>query len=156
PPNCTSELQPLGAGIIHNLKRTYHSMFVQKLPLLLTDDGDVKNFKLGMLQANHYLTASWDAVTSDTIANCFKKMAFGEAHQEMTPSRKSSKMPSTKSVTKGPPLPTLHHCNAWPTWGGVRAYLPYNGLIGCGAGRQQLSVGLLTQLISQASRSWEG
>ncbi|KAG0417050.1 hypothetical protein HPB47_005912 [Ixodes persulcatus] len=62
PTNTTSHLQPLDAGIIKNVKHLYRKCI---------DPG-----KLTLLDAMHYLNASWESVTSETVKNCFRKCGF--------------------------------------------------------------------------------
>lgn len=69
PPNTTSHLQPLDAGIIQNFKLFYRKLLIRhyiqcldaKKPMLI----DVK-------QALYFIRDSWDSVTPTTIANCWR------------------------------------------------------------------------------------
>lgn len=74
PPNCTSHLQPLDAGIIRNMKFHFRSLLIRRF--LAKIDRKDASLKVDLLDAIHFLAMSWDRVKPDTIANCFKKCGF--------------------------------------------------------------------------------
>ena len=70
-PNTTSVLQPMDQGVIRSLKAHYRGRVIRRLCRAL---GKTKTFpKLSILQAMKILVISWEAVSAQTIANCFKK-----------------------------------------------------------------------------------
>lgn len=80
PPNCTSVLQPLDMGIIKCFKQKYRKMLVQKaLCLLDSQDGNKAALKITILQAIHYVAASWQKISQSTISNCFAKCGVVQA-----------------------------------------------------------------------------
>ncbi|EEC14122.1 centromere protein B, putative [Ixodes scapularis] len=72
PANTTSHLQPLDAGIIKNVK---HRKCIVRRFLARVSRGEDPG-KLTLLDAMHYLNASWESVTSETVKNCFRKCGF--------------------------------------------------------------------------------
>ncbi|XP_072145362.1 tigger transposable element-derived protein 6-like [Dermacentor andersoni] len=74
PPNCTSHLQPLDAGIIRNMKFHFRSLLIRRF--LAKIDRKDASLKVDLLDAIHFLAMSWDRVKPETIANCFKKCGF--------------------------------------------------------------------------------
>ncbi|XP_054155943.1 tigger transposable element-derived protein 4-like [Oppia nitens] len=79
PPNATSRLQPMDAGVIHCLKSNYRKKLVRRLLALYEDNNsfDVKNITL--YEAILMLSNSWDDINSQIITNCFKKCGIGES-----------------------------------------------------------------------------
>lgn len=75
PPNTTSHLQPLDQGIIHCLKSYYRS---KMLELVISDlEEGLPIRKVNVLEAITIVASSWSVdVTSETIANCFRKAGF--------------------------------------------------------------------------------
>jgi hypothetical protein len=43
---------------------------------------NLNNFRLSVLDAMHFLAASWDLISAAVISNCFKKAGFSEAVNE--------------------------------------------------------------------------
>ena len=82
PPNATSKLQPLDAGIICNMKTHYRKALV--FNLLAHIDGGGSDYRVSLLDSIHMLTQSWDKVTSDTIANSFRKAGFHHSSDELS------------------------------------------------------------------------
>ncbi|KAL1476956.1 hypothetical protein MTO96_036118 [Rhipicephalus appendiculatus] len=74
PANTTSRLQPLDTGIIRNVKHHFKGLLVRRL--LAKIDRKDENLRISLLDALHFLAMSWDNVTQDTIANCFRKCDF--------------------------------------------------------------------------------
>jgi hypothetical protein len=78
PENSTAISQPMDQGVIKVLKTYFWKRFVHKLLLHVSSNtaAPVHNFKLLVLNAMHYLAASWEQVGLTLIANCFKKAGF--------------------------------------------------------------------------------
>ncbi|KAH7952511.1 hypothetical protein HPB52_023846 [Rhipicephalus sanguineus] len=74
PANTTSHLQPLDAGIINNVKHFYRKCIVRRFLACVSHGDDPR--KLSLLDAMHYLSTSWDSVTSEMVSNCFRKCGF--------------------------------------------------------------------------------
>lgn len=74
PANTTSKLQPLDQGIIKNFKTLYRKEVVKHI---LTSIEEEKNIvPINILQAMRMAKKSWENVTQQTIANCFKACGF--------------------------------------------------------------------------------
>jgi hypothetical protein len=43
---------------------------------------NLKNFRLSVLDAMHFLAASWDLISAAVISNCFRKVCLSEAMNE--------------------------------------------------------------------------
>ena len=79
PPNTTSVLQPMDQGVNRSLKSHYRGRVVRLLCRDL-DKGQAYP-KISILQAMEILAASWEAVTRETIVNCFKKAGINTEAQ---------------------------------------------------------------------------
>ncbi|XP_040358278.1 tigger transposable element-derived protein 6 [Ixodes scapularis] len=79
PPNATSHLQPLDAGIIKNVKHFYRKWIVRR-SLAMVERGDAPT-KLSILDAMHFLATAWDTVSATTVQHCFRKCGFQRAGQ---------------------------------------------------------------------------
>ena len=78
PVNTTSKLQPLDAGIIKNFKVHYRKSLVKHTLAQINDSSDVVNASsvcksVNVLLAICWIKQAWDAVSSDTVKNCFRK-----------------------------------------------------------------------------------
>jgi hypothetical protein len=71
PPNSTSHLQPMDAGIIASLKAKYRQRLIRH-HLEEVERGADSVKKVNLKQATDMLVSSWDTVTSQTIANCWR------------------------------------------------------------------------------------
>ena len=70
PPNCTSKIQPLDAGIIYSFKRKYKFKLVKWLyEMTITDDA---KSMISLLQALRYVAESWNEVDRIVIGNCWR------------------------------------------------------------------------------------
>ena len=70
PPNTTAHLQPMDAGIIRNFKLKYRKSLL--LHYVEQIDTAGKFQLVDLKQALYLATDSWNAVTQDTIRNCFR------------------------------------------------------------------------------------
>jgi hypothetical protein len=85
PPNMTSAVQPMDQGVIKVFKHQFQKRFVGRmLQLIKINPGakNLNNFRLSVLDAMHFLTASWDLISTAVISNCFRKAGFSEAVNE--------------------------------------------------------------------------
>ncbi|KAM7300464.1 tigger transposable element-derived protein 6 [Ixodes scapularis] len=80
PPNATSHLQPLDAGIIKNVKHFYRKWIVRR-SLAMVERGDAPT-KLSILDVMHFLAAAWDTVSATTVQHCFRKCSQDTRLQE--------------------------------------------------------------------------
>jgi hypothetical protein len=69
PPNTTSRIQPLDAGIIKNFKHHYRTHVLKKQVYALDHKAA---FDLNVKEAIFLMASAWNLVTSDTIRNCFR------------------------------------------------------------------------------------
>ncbi|KAH8009847.1 hypothetical protein MRX96_000805 [Rhipicephalus microplus] len=74
PPNCTSRLQPLDAGIIKCVKHGYRKRLVQRRVAAIERSEEEK--EISVLDAIHMIASSWSAVSQTIIANSFKHCGF--------------------------------------------------------------------------------
>ena len=80
PPNTTSVLQPVDHGVIRSLKAHYRKKVV---PLCIKAVESNKPLpKISILQAMKHLVSSWNAVSKETIVNCFKKSNISQSNQQ--------------------------------------------------------------------------
>lgn len=73
PPNTTSKLQPMDQGIIKVLKHFYRKRVV--LRYLQCIDSGAEN-RITLLDAMNFISAAWEGIDAQTIANCFNKAGF--------------------------------------------------------------------------------
>ena len=71
PPNANSVLQPMDQGVIRSLKAHYRRRIVHLCIKSLDENKPYP--KITILQAMKNLVSSWNAVSEETIVNCFKK-----------------------------------------------------------------------------------
>jgi hypothetical protein len=85
PPNMTSVVQPVDQGVIKVLKHQFRKRLVGRmLQLVKITPGarNLNNFRLSVLDAMHFLAASWGLISAAVISNCFRKAGFSEAVNE--------------------------------------------------------------------------
>jgi hypothetical protein len=82
PPNTTSHIQPLDAGIIHSVKAHYKKNLV--LRTLQQYDKDLPIQLIDIKQALDYFSAAWKNVTPETIKNCWRKTEILPLDVQMT------------------------------------------------------------------------
>ncbi|CAG8732061.1 20362_t:CDS:2, partial [Rhizophagus irregularis] len=73
PPNITSHLQPIDAGIIQSFKAKYKRKFCRYLIHQFDRGIDQEKNKLNVKEAIDQIAKSWNNVTEITIQNCWKK-----------------------------------------------------------------------------------
>jgi len=69
-PNMTPFVQPCDTGIIRCFKAIYHRKFCSHA-ISLDDAGERHIYKLDILEAMTMAKQAWNAVTSETIENCW-------------------------------------------------------------------------------------
>lgn len=73
PPNTTSRLQPMDAGIIASLKRRYRTLQYNRVLDALDVPGVENNlYKIDQLTAMRYVQSVWEEMPSSIVANCWK------------------------------------------------------------------------------------
>ena len=73
PPNTTSHLQPLDAGIIKSFKAQYKRNYCRHILKLFEEGKDINKEKVNIKEAIDYIADAWDNVTDKTIFNCWVK-----------------------------------------------------------------------------------
>uniref|UniRef100_A0AAV1UP45 HTH CENPB-type domain-containing protein n=1 Tax=Peronospora matthiolae TaxID=2874970 RepID=A0AAV1UP45_9STRA len=71
PPNTTSKVQPMDAGIIAAFKRHYGRLHLQNA-FDRDERGETNLYKVDQLTAMRWSLAAWSEISSATIANCFR------------------------------------------------------------------------------------
>ncbi|KAF8673587.1 DDE superfamily endonuclease [Rhizoctonia solani] len=70
-PNLTAYIQPLDAGVIALFKAHYRQQFM-RLAIRRDNAGITNVYKINQQQAMELADTAWEAVSSETIANCWK------------------------------------------------------------------------------------
>ena len=81
PPNTTSALQPIDQGVIRSLKAHYRKKVVRLCIKAVESNKPLP--KISILQALKHLASSWNAVSKETIVNCFKKSDISQSNQQV-------------------------------------------------------------------------
>jgi hypothetical protein len=71
PPNTTSRIQPMDAGIIAAFKKRYRSFHLSHA-IDRDAAGEKLIYKVDILKAMKWAKAAWNAITPETIANCWR------------------------------------------------------------------------------------
>lgn len=78
PPNMTSKVQPMDAGIIKDVKVKYRRKLVNKLIKQLDSDSESIIIDINVLDAISYVSQAWNEVEPKTIKNCFKHVQIAD------------------------------------------------------------------------------
>ena len=78
PPNTTSKTQPMDQGVIRALKAFYRNNVVRR-QIKYVDEG--KTAPINIRQAMRMLVKSWDAISINTVKNCFRKAGISQEKQ---------------------------------------------------------------------------
>ncbi|KAI1000312.1 hypothetical protein K3495_g7883, partial [Podosphaera aphanis] len=71
PPNTTSKIQPMDAGIISSFKRRYRRYQLQAA-IDLDEQGATDIYKVDQLTAMRWCKAAWEDIPPSVVANCFR------------------------------------------------------------------------------------
>ena len=109
PPNTTSRLQPMDAGVIANFKVKYRAMHLQRIVDFF--DEHQKLEKINVRQAIDFVVQAWEKVEAQTIANCWQSTGLlsnpsAEAQQEVEQLTKNMQVEVRVLISE---LPTLSH-----------------------------------------------
>ena len=74
----TFVIQPMKQGVIRSLKAIYQRRIIRLYIKALYENKPL--LKITILQAMKNLESSWNAVSEETIANCFKKANISHAN----------------------------------------------------------------------------
>ena len=69
PPNTTSKIQPMDAGVIMSFKKHYHNLHIKWILDKVQDGNNIKDLKMDVLQAIQYIIKSWEEITPVTAGN---------------------------------------------------------------------------------------
>lgn len=87
PPNTTSLIQPLDAGIILSFKRSYRTLvmkiILERLEAKVNEDASDAAKSISLLDGLHMIRKAWDNVSQETVKNCFKKCGFTKETVEL-------------------------------------------------------------------------
>ena len=78
PPNTTSKLQPLDAGVIANFKVNYRKLLLQNILIEIDNCSNVSELakNVTLLEAIRFLKMSCKQILPSTIVKCFSKCGF--------------------------------------------------------------------------------
>ena len=80
PPNTTSKTQPMDQDVIHSLKAKYRKNVVRKIIQSVLKKKTLP--KISFLQGMQMLVSACDALSTQTIVNCFRKSGISTESQE--------------------------------------------------------------------------
>ena len=105
PPNTTSHLQPLDAGIIKTFKSWYRRFQVEHLIHKLEND---MRPDVNLKEAIRFLTQAWNSVTPETVTNCWKHTGIvaSDVVEERTadPTNHLEALLATPSMSRAHPM----------------------------------------------------
>lgn len=80
PPNVTSICQPLDQGIIRNFKFYYRNLILKHILSEINSGKKASEISksINVLEALYFIKTAWNKVSSETIANCFRKAGFNK------------------------------------------------------------------------------
>ncbi|XP_065645611.1 tigger transposable element-derived protein 4-like [Hydra vulgaris] len=81
PPNTSSVLQPMDQGVIRSLKAHYRHKIV-RLCIKAVDNNEPMP-KISILQGMKDFVSSWNAVSKETVINCFKKAGISKTNKSI-------------------------------------------------------------------------
>jgi hypothetical protein len=90
PPNTTSKIQPMDAGVIMSFKKHYRNLHIKWILDKVQKGTDIKDLKMDVLQAMHYIIKSWEEIIPETIHNCWK-------HTKILPDTMNVELPNLPS-----------------------------------------------------------
>ena len=80
PPNTTSITQPMDLGVIRSIKAKYGTNVVRKIIRSLEKNKTLP--KILLLHGMQMLVSAWNALTTETIVNCFLKAGISAENQD--------------------------------------------------------------------------
>ena len=82
PPNTTSKLQPLDAGIIAQVKALYRKRMLRNISFNIQQNIPASEAakKIDIFTAIEWLSLAWSGVSDLNIKRCFKKVGFSQMH----------------------------------------------------------------------------
>ena len=80
PPNTTSKTQPMDQGVIRSLKAKYPKNVVREIIQSLEKKKTLS--KISLLQGMQILVSAWDALSTQTFVNCFRKSGISTESQK--------------------------------------------------------------------------
>ena len=82
PPNMTSHIQPMDAGIIRSFKANYHCLYILRV-LDQDDEGKDDIYHIDQLEGMNLSRTAWNLTKQKTVANCWKHA--GILHESQLP-----------------------------------------------------------------------
>ncbi|GBC40583.2 CENP-B homolog protein 2-like [Rhizophagus irregularis DAOM 181602=DAOM 197198] len=71
PPNTTSKIQPMDAGVIMSFKRYYRRFHVRLMLQYVETGNRAEDLRMDVLQAIRYIIQAWEEVDAEIIHNCW-------------------------------------------------------------------------------------
>ena len=81
PPNTISKTQQMDQGVLRSLKAKYRKNVVRKIIQRVEKKKALS--KISLLQGMQMLVSAWDVLSTQTIANCFRKSGISTESQEI-------------------------------------------------------------------------
>ena len=81
PPNTISKTQPMDQGVLRSLKAKYRKNVARKIIQRVEKKKALP--KISLLQGMQMLVSAWDVLSTQTIANCFRKSGISTESQEI-------------------------------------------------------------------------